>query len=460
MQNLKRGDDTMRIDWCPQAIRRVWDILDKATPTYLVGGAVRDMLMNTSPHDWDLATRMPPAEVLSFLGGHGYRVIPTGLPFGTVSVLTEAGAVEITTFRREGGYRDGRHPEEVSYARHIEDDLKRRDFTMNAMALSFSGDLVDPFDGRRDLLAGRISAVGDAEQRFYEDPLRMLRAVRFTGLAVNGRTLSLDGDIQSAILNNKGLLLRTSRERQAQELWRLLKAPYFDHALDILSSSGLLGIMWPQWVATQGFQQYHPRHPSTVDQHLLDTARHGPTAFLRLVGLLHDIGKPSCFSRDAQSGIGHFYYHAEVGADYVRNILQRMAMDRKTVDRASQLVRMHMFDWKQASDGTIRRLMRQFGEDFLDQLLILHRMDVKGMQSEWLEEQETRQRLATIIQQTAHDGSKLKITGHDVMALTGEAPGPKVGVFLRRLQEWVDENPTRNHPERLKEHLLEMVRRA
>lgn len=434
----------------PDAIRRVFEGLNHSAPTYVAGGAVRDLARGARVHDWDLATALRPQEVLNWGRRAGYRVVPTGLDFGTVTIVTDAGSVEVTTFRRDGRYRDNRHPETVSFATTIEEDLSRRDFTINAMAVAQDGTLLDPFGGARDLAVGRIAAVGSAEARFAEDPLRMLRAVRFVGLeGPNGTPFALAPETAEAIHHQKPLAAGVSAERQRTELMTLLSQPHPGAALDALTRTGLLGIIWPEWVAAQGFDQRNPHHPYPVDEHLLRTATAGPTPFLRLVGLLHDIAKPSCFW-SGPDGVGHFYGHDRVGAHYARHMLTRMRFDKRAVDHAAALIEHHLFPWDRASDKTIRRQLRQLGIGLVRDLLDLRSMDVIGAGRRWEVEEDVRRRVQWLIEDQEAGRFKLALNGRDIMQITGLSPGPAVGQLLTILEEWVDEDPGRNTPATLR----------
>lgn len=441
----------------PDPVTKVWAWLNESKPTYLVGGALRDLLGEGVPQDWDLATRLTPDAVETMGRQKGYRVIPTGKAFGTVTWLTEAGPIEVTTFRREGRYRDGRHPEQVQFATSIEEDLSRRDFTMNAIAMAFDGTLIDPHGGVRDLARGHIVTVGDPEDRFHEDPLRMLRAIRFVGRDVNGRPMRLDSKAFRAIQQLKDRIVNVSGERQRDEITKLLATPHFSDALAMLDETGILGVVWPEWVACRNFIQHRPHHGKPIHEHLLETARWGSTPLLRLVGLLHDIAKPSCFWQD-ESGIGHFYGHDRVGALYVSRMLARLAWDSATIERVALLIELHRFPWEVAEDRAIRRLIREHGEEVVAELLDLRSMDVRGAGSVWDQEALVRRRVTTLQTEPPAALRQVQASGHDIMKWTGLSPGPEVGRWLTRLQDWVDDDPRRNRREMLKAYVLRLTR--
>ncbi len=436
----------------PEPVRRIWEALDEESPTYLVGGAVRDLMMHSVPHDYDFASARRPEQVQKWAREAGWQCIPTGIRFGTVTLVHPSYAdwpVELTTFRRDGRYTDGRHPSEVRFSEKIEDDLSRRDFSMNAMALTLAGQLVDPFHGQEDIQAGQISTVGAPSRRFAEDPLRMWRAVRFIGRDHAGSPLHLSASTASAITALLPSLLLVSGERQRDELLKLLATPHFSAALEIADQVGILGVVWPEWTATRGFEQHNSHHNRPVHAHLLATAAEGRDPLLRLAGLLHDIGKPECFTLDSE-GHGHFYGHEDVGAVYVSDMLRRLKFDSATVRQVRDLVAHHMFPWEKAGDKALRKATREWGADHIGQLWELRRMDIigSGTASNWERQEEVRQHwesaqvLPTAV--GSANGFKLAADGKQVMLWAQIPPGPEVGHWLHRVQDWVDEDPRRN----------------
>jgi len=409
---------------------------------------VRDRLRGIPPHDWDLATAWSPEVIQRWGERLGYRVIPTGLAFGTVTILTEDGPVEITTFRKDGRYTDGRHPNTVTYAETIEEDLSRRDFTMNAMALTLTGDLIDLFGGKSDLHHQRIKTVGDPADRFQEDPLRMWRAVRFVGMG-----MELETATAQAIWRYKPLLAHVSRERQRDELMKLLTLPRCQEAMQVAVNFGVLPVVWPEWFGTMACDQRNPHHLNkTVEQHLLATMAAGTTPLMRLVGLLHDIAKPSCYWLDPQE-TGHFYGHDALGAVYARSMLERLAFDKKTVDRVCRLIEHHMFPWEESGKPAIRRMIREHGEAVVQDLLELRRMDIVGSGRRWETEGCVRAKVQAVMEEVPVAKRTLAVSGHDVMEVAGIPPGPLVGEYLTRLQTWVDDDPARNSREQLLEQI-------
>lgn len=443
----------------PEPVRIIWQALNQASPTFLVGGAVRDWLLHELPHDYDFASALPPGDVAQWAKLQGWQAIPTGLEFGTVTLRHPSyqdWPVEVTTFRKDGRYKDGRHPAEVHFSGRIEDDLGRRDFTMNAMALAFSGVLIDPFGGQDDLDRGLIVTVGRARQRFAEDPLRMWRAVRFVGKDHGGLPFRLAPDTCAGMTASRPLILNVSGERQRDELMKLLASMHFAEALEAADGEGLLGIVWPEWAAARGFAQHNAHHAFPVHTHLLATAAQGTTPLLRLAGLLHDIGKPECFTQDA-CGTGHFYGHDTVGAVYAERMLQRLKFDAHTVRAIRDLVAHHMYPWEEAGAKSLRRVTREWGLDHIEQLWELRRMDIagSGTQKAWTRQPEVRARWEAAVAPTGLRGLKPVATGKHVMEWTHLPQGPEVGQWMRRIQDWVDEDPARNTVERIQHFVIQ-----
>ncbi|WP_053958939.1 CCA tRNA nucleotidyltransferase [Sulfobacillus thermosulfidooxidans] len=446
----------------PLMVRRLWSQLQTPhVPTYLVGGAVRDLLRGVRPHDYDLASSRTPEQVMDWAHQHGWRVIATGLRFGTVSLYDPHSPhciIEHTTLRREGRYHDGRHPEQVVWTDDIEEDLARRDFTMNALALTWEGRLIDPYGGQDDLKRGIITCVGDAHRRLSEDPLRIWRALRFVGMDHHGQPFQLAPSLEYAIGHLWPQLTRISVERQRDELWRLLQSVHFARALWKAERLGLLAVIWPHWRMTQGFVQRNPYHRYMLNHHLLYTAGEGPTPLLRLAGLLHDIGKPWTYTLDA-NGQGHFYGHAEKGAVLAKNLLESLHFDHKTIASVTALIAHHMYPWENVQAKTLRRIAREWGDEHVQQLWILRKMDIigAGYQDHWVSEEMVKRRWNEAF---IHSSSRrrLAINGKDIMRWLNLSPGPEVGKWLKQVQMWVDDDPAVNDPYILKERILKAIK--
>lgn len=423
----------------PKTVGKILDTLHTSgEQAYLVGGCVRDMLLKRTPKDYDIATSATPDKVLALFT----RAIPTGVKYGTVAVPTRVGLVEVTTFRSDGAYTDGRRPDTVVFGTTLVEDLARRDFTINAMA--YDGvSLVDPFGGQEDLQDGIISCVGVPEERFREDALRMLRAVR---LCVT-RNFWLDAAVYVAVTTCAPLLANVSSERIRDEFNQIIQYGKGDVlGLHLLSLSGLLTQFLPELVACHGFDQKNPHHRKNVFWHTMSVFTHTPPRLeLRLAALLHDIAKPTTFTLDA-NGVGHFYGHEDVGAVMADAILQRMKYSNEVREKVVLLVREHMF-----SDNMGKKAMRRFvvrlGEDNVRDLILFRKADVLGSgvphNMEYLDELEAtmeEMRLAHVIDPAA----SLAINGHDVMQALGIGPGPQVGRILTNLREAILDDPELN----------------
>ncbi|MGB9920122.1 MAG: CCA tRNA nucleotidyltransferase [Moorellales bacterium] len=443
----------------PEEVKWAAEVLRTAGhQAFLVGGALRDGLLGLIPKDWDLATDALPQEVMTLFGAHGRRVLPTGLRFGTVSVLFERLRLEITTFRAEGRYRDYRRPDYVRFGASVVEDLARRDFTVNALALDLgTGRLVDPFGGRRDLEARRIRTVGRPAERFQEDPLRMLRGFRLAAV----RGFSLDGSVCLAAATHGELLQRVARERVREELTRLLTGSWAAPVLRDLARTGLVFILVPELKPAWSFPQTYPSSSRTLFEHLVETVRYTPPcAALRLAAFLHDLAKPYCFSPGPDGSV-RFYGHDRLGAELVGTILGRLRWDHRTGENVTLLVRHHMFPLMMGDKG-IRRLVLRVGPEKVEHLLALRQADLLATGPEAAVRSEPalaqfRTRLRRILDKgEALSVRDLAVDGHDVMRLLGIGPGPEVGRILRQLHEEVLADPGRNHRAYLETRILEL----
>jgi len=419
----------------------------------LVGGAVRDMLRGVKPKDWDLATDAPPEEVGRIFreARTGAKVIPTGIKHGTVTVLFRGREAEITTFRTEAGYGDGRRPDSVSYAATIEEDLSRRDFTMNAVALrlvkgAVRGKKVDPFGGEADIKAGVIRCVGDPAQRFAEDGLRPLRAVRFAAqlsFTVERQTLeAIGGALETGA--------KVSAERVKDELDKILASPKPSVAFLLMEKSGLLKLFLPELAACRGIEQKGNHRFDVLEHSLLacDYAaqRYFP-AEVRLAALLHDVGKAVTAAVD-ETGVRTFYQHESESEKTARNILTRLRYPNAVTDSVCHLVKEHMFhytdDW---SDAAVRRFVVRVGVEHLSGLYRLRRADsfaTAGVEPPPDFLLPLIDRVDGVLAEgRAFTLKDLAVSGRDLMAM-GIAPGKTMGKILNELLESVLDDPALN----------------
>ncbi len=443
----------------PVGVRRVMERISAAGgEAYAVGGSVRDLLLGRRPDDWDLATSLTPREVM----GVFRRTLPTGVEHGTVTVVTARRHVEVTTFRTEGEYSDHRHPDWVAFTRELEEDLGRRDFTINAVAMDRWGCLTDPFGGLGDMARGLIRTVGDPAERFGEDALRMVRAVRFAAQL----GFSVHESVMDALEENAPLVDGVSVERVRAELDRLLSSTDPAGGIELLRKVGLLERFWPELCEGVGVEQ-NPHHAYTVWEHSLNTlgamARETSDLSLRLAALLHDVAKPRCLSTDAE-GMRHFYNHHVVGAAVARRMLVRLRYDNRTIDRVTHLIRHHMalHHYPDMKDAAIRRLVNRVGVANMDDLVALRTADREGSGTKDTPLSRGTLRLLervdrVLAEDAAFSLKDLAVDGHDVMRVGGLDPGPGVGRILNRLLDEVLEDPSLNTRLALKARIRELV---
>jgi tRNA nucleotidyltransferase (CCA-adding enzyme) len=430
-------------------------LVERGFQAHLVGGGVRDMLLGRPPADFDLATDARPEKVLELFGRS--FAIPTGLQHGTVTVLTGPDpatrrSVEVTTFRGEGAYLDGRRPSTVTYVSTLEEDLSRRDFTMNAIALDpDAGALTDPFDGRADLARRVIRAVGDPVTRFREDGLRPMRAVRQAaqlGFDVDAATLA-------AIEPTLDVFRKVSAERVRDEMLKMLTAPRPSVGLELMRRTGLLAEVLPEILEGVGCTQ-NRFHKHDVYGHTLavvDATR--GDAIVRLGALLHDVGKPRARQpREGAPGEYSFFKHEYVGKDMADAICRRWKLSTADRARVVTVVEHHMFyyapDW---TDGTVRRFVRRVGGETLDALFALREGDVVGRGFDEDPERELgelRRRIAAVAAaDAALRVTDLAIGGEDVMRALGIPPSREIREILERLLELVLDDPSLNERDKL-----------
>ncbi len=341
---------------------------------YLVGGYVRDRIMQISGSDIDITTNALPNEMKKVFSG--YKIIETGIKHGTVTVNLNNISAEITTYRTEKGYSDNRHPDKVSFCSNLEEDLSRRDFTINALAYNRKTGIVDMFGGLKDIEKRTIRSIGQAEERFKEDALRIIRALRFASVL----DFEIEKDTSLAIHLCKDLLKNVSCERITAELKKLLcgknvkkiMMEYFD----------VFCVFMPELKPMENFNQNNFHHKYDLLEHTaVVTENIEPTVILRLSALLHDCAKPDCYRTD-EHGIGHFYSHASKGADKARTILENLKFDKYTIDNVVKLIRIHDSPIE-ANEKTIRKKLNKYGEDILTWLIELQKADTLGLADEY-----------------------------------------------------------------------------
>ena len=405
---------------------------------YAVGGCVRDALLGLIPHDYDLCTAAKPETIAQIFAGH--TLVRSGEKHGTIGVVIDGAVYEITTYRTEGDYTDGRHPGWVEFVDDITLDLSRRDFTVNAMAYSPIRGYADPFGGRQDLKDGVLRCVGEAEKRFSEDALRILRGVRFAvryGLEVEKNT-------KNAMFRLAPLMEHLARERVFDELCKLLPLV---NAEDLLAFAPVLTQVIPELMPLMGFDQKNPHHQYDIFTHTAQVVAGTPADLaVRWAALLHDIGKPGCFSQDEQ-GIGHFYGHAKLGAQIADSILLRLKAPTALRQRVVLLVEQHMTPLE-PDKKLLRRRLSKLGSEAVHQLLALQRSDMGAKPADDSRFSQIQLLLQEIEAENACLSIRdLAVSGHDLMDLGYR--GPAIGQALQFLLEQVLDERVENEKEAL-----------
>jgi putative nucleotidyltransferase with HDIG domain len=428
---------------------------------FLIGGCVRDLLLGKEPKDWDITTNATPEKIQDIFPESFYEN-----EFGTVGVKTDAedetlAVVEITPYRLESEYKDARRPESVTWAASLEEDLARRDFTINAIAYSASRDeLVDPHGGQDDLMRKSITAVGDAKERFAEDALRMLRAVRLSAEL----DFTIEAETTAAIAAHAGTLQHISRERVRDEFVRIVKSKAPMQALFVAQKLGLLKHIVPELEEGIGCNQ-NQAHSFDVFEHSIRSLQHAADKVypfeVRVAALLHDVGKPASRRFDKDKNDYTFHGHEVIGARMVKKILKDLRFSTEMIDTVYKLVRWHMFfsDPDKITLSAVRRMIRNVGTENIEDLLNLRTCDRIGTGRP--KEQPFRfRKYKSMVDEALRDPisvSMLKIDGVRLMEISKEHPGPKIGWTLHALLEEVLDDPALNTEEYLEKRALELM---
>ncbi len=437
----------------PDRVRYIIAELEAAGyEAYAVGGCVRDSLLGRKPNDWDVTTSAKPQQIKAVFR----HTIDTGIQHGTVTVMLDREGFEVTTYRIDGEYEDSRHPKEVIFTANLIEDLKRRDFTINAFAYNDHSGIVDAFDGMKDLERGVIRCVGEAAERFGEDALRMLRAVRFSAQL----GFSIAEETRAAIRELAPSLSHISAERIQAELVKLLLSAHPDYMRDAYEL-GITAVVLPELDAAFATGQHNPHHQYSVGEHLMQCLLHTRAdRSLRIAALLHDIGKPPVRTTD-EEGIDHFYGHVEESERMALDILKRLKFDNDTIDKVQKYVRYH--DYKPEPDArSVRRAVNKIGEAYFPQVLEIRRADALAQSSCQRAEKlaridETARLYAEIMAKNQCISLRtLEITGNDLIAL-GVPRGKRIGEILNRLLDDVLQEPENNVHEYLIEKAKDML---
>ena len=427
----------------PEYVKIVLDTLTAAGhEAWCVGGCVRDTLLGRTPEDWDVTTSARPEETMALFGNHAF---PTGLQHGTVTVRADHRSVEVTTYRVDGAYRDHRRPDSVTFTRSLEEDLRRRDFTVNAMAMGRNGTIRDPFGGREDLGKGILRCVGEPGQRFNEDALRILRGLRFA--AVLG--FAIEPETAAAIRRDRELLRDIAAERIQAELLKLLCG---QSAAEVLRQfPEVIGVFWPEVLPMVGFDQRNHHHCYDVWEHSLHALESvPPEPELRCAALLHDIGKPSVFTVDP-AGVGHFYGHGAVSETLADGMLRRLKCSREFRETVVRLVAWHDRDIPR-TDKAIRRALGKLGERDLRRLILIKRADNLAQAPAFRDRQLELDKAETILDKLLAEDAcfslkQLAVNGKDLTELG--LSGPAVGQVLKALLDAVVDSELPNERQAL-----------
>ncbi len=441
----------------PRQIKEIARVLHvEGFQCFLVGGAVRDSIMGITPHEYDITTDAKPEDVQRIFK----YTIPTGIKHGTILVIIDDMHVEITTFRSDGNYSDGRHPDNVEYASNIEEDLPRRDLTINAMAYNvLDGTLIDMFDGMKDIKRKIVKSVGNPYERFREDGLRIMRAVRFA----TKLNFDIEKETFEAITHSTGMLASIAAERIREEFNGILlsKNPY--RGLELLRKTGVLPLILPELMQGFGVTQ-NKFHKYDVYYHILHTVQEVDpleteelTLLVRLAALFHDIAKPMVQKKVSKQDDPVYYNHEVVGANVAKKIMKRLKYSNSEIDFVTLLVRQHMFYYQDEwTDGAVRRFMRAIGVENIKPLLRLREADRLGSGHRKDKESKAIPKLLSRIdkiieEENAITVKDLKIDGNDLINEFNLKPSPLIGKILNYLLDLILDEPDLNNREFLME---------
>lgn len=444
----------MKIELPEKVHRIITTLQEHGYEAYAVGGCVRDSILGRTPEDWDITTSATPLETKALFE----RTFDTGIEHGTITVLLEKEGFEVTTYRIDGEYEDSRHPKEVKFTRCLSEDLLRRDFTINAMAYNEEDGLVDIFGGLKDLEEKTIRCVGNAMERFSEDALRILRAIRFSAQL----GFEIEEDTQNAIRQLAPNLEHISAERIQVEMIKLLISPHPEQIL-LAYELGITKIILPEFDAMMVTEQETPHHCYNVGEHTIHALQSiAPEKVLRLTMLFHDMGKPAKKTMD-ENGVAHFKGHAPVSEEMTRNIMHRMKFDNDTFRKVTKLVFYH--DYRMPAEAkNVRRAMNKIGEELFPYYIQVRRADAMG-QSDYQKEEKfanldgIEKLYHEIVEKRQCVSLKdLAVRGGDLIA-AGVNPGPQIGEILDKLLKEVIEDPELNTKEQLLEKAEEWIKK-
>ncbi len=420
---------------------------------YVVGGCVRDSLLGKIPKDWDITTNALPHEIKPIFD----KTINTGIQHGTVTVVIENQGFEVTTYRIDGEYLDNRRPDRVTFTQSLEQDLARRDFTINAMAYNHNKGLIDPFNGRTALWEQMVACVGIADERFNEDALRMLRAIRFSAEL----KFEIEEKTRDAIIHNSKKIQKVSIERIREEMNKILVSDE-PEKMRLLYELQLLQYMIPSLKTCFETGQNHSYHMYNVGEHIMNTLKHiEPTLYLRLAMLFHDIGKPISKTTDEEYK-DHFYGHADVSGELARNILKGMKYDNQTIDKIETLVVYHDIQLS-VSKKWVKKWLNKIGAEAFSDLLKVKKADISAQRDIYYDKRHNQlMEIQKLLQEILRDKecfqrSQLEINGNDLIEL-GIDEGIEIGRILGQLVEIVIDRPQLNNRKDLLDQVKQSIR--
>ena len=436
--------------YIPDYVNVVLNRLEEAGfEAFMVGGCVRDLILHRTPNDYDVTTSANPDEIQELF--KNFKTLYIGKQYGTIVVIQPEEDIEVTTYRKEGKYIDGRRPSEVTFSKYINEDLSRRDFTINSIAYNKNTGIVDPYNGIQDIEARTIRTVGEPSVRLNEDYLRILRAVRFS----TQLDFSIEENTYNACKTLSTSIKHISEERIKDEIFKILLSEKPSKGIRLMEDMGLLKEILPELIETIGYDQKNPHHSRTLYEHILCVVDNSPPILeIRMAALLHDIAKPSTFSVD-ENGVGHFFSHDKLGAEMTKDMLYRLKCSKDFTEIVSKLVREHMHHANMKEKG-LKRQLRRVGKENIFNLFELKKADMKcknGKKDVSVLDEKIRLIQEILNNHEPYDKSHLAINGDDIVAL-GFLKGKQIGEIIEYLTEKVIEHPEFNE----KTKLIELIR--
>lgn len=418
---------------------------------YVVGGAIRNYLLNKKIYDYDITTNALPSDIQNLFE----NTVPTGIKFGTVTVFIDNIGYEVTTFRKDGEYLDFRRPKKVEFSTSLEEDLQRRDFTINALCMDIDENIIDIFGGRHDIDNKIIKCIGNPDERFNEDALRMLRAIRFMCVL----EFKIENDTLLSIKRNNMLIKNISVERIVNELNKIFLSNKPSDGIRVLLDTGLIEYILPEMINCVGYKQHNPYHDKDVFEHIMSVLDNiEPKLNLRLAALLHDISKPECFTID-NNGVGHFYGHHKKSSEVAKEILKRLKYSNEMITDVCTLIRYHYLKEVDMKDKGVKRFINSVGKERLDDMFRLNIADIKGKKNSnnFSHVEVLRKKCKLILERKEPMCLKdLAINGNDLKNL-GIPTGRIYSELLNKTMEYVIDKPDKNNKNELIDYIKSLI---